>query len=306
MSSPARIVLAGGTGFLGAPLARACAAAGAAVTVLSRRPDAPVPPGVTAALWTPDDGNGAWATALDGADAVVNLAGESLAARRWSAAQKARLVDTRVRATRSLAAAIAAARTPPRVLVNASGIGYYGSRGDAVLTEQAPVGDGFIARLADGWESEALRARSARTRVVLARTSLVVAADGGALQPMRLPFRLGVGGRLGRGDQYWAWIHRDDWIAMIRWAIGDEAIDGALNVTAPNPVTNAAFTRALAHALHRPAILPAPAFALRLALGEMADELLLASQRAVPEKAVRGGFRFEYERIDEALEAVFR
>jgi len=305
MSSPSRIVVAGATGFLGRPLVRALAAAGAAVTVLTRRPGVHLDPPVQTTAWTPDGTVGPWAAAIDGADLVVNLAGEPLAARRWSAAQKTRLVESRVLATRSIAGAIRAARRPPRVLINSSGIGYYGSAGDEVLTEESPAGDDFIAHLAAAWEAEAAGAASRRTRVVCARTSLVVAGDGGALAPMLLPFRLGLGGPVGSGRQYWSWIHRDDWTAMIAWAASNEHVDGPLNVTAPQPVTSRAFTSALARALHRPAIVPAPAFALRLALGEMADALLLSGQRAVPAKALRFGFRFRYEQLRDAFEGIF-
>lgn len=308
MSSPARIVLAGATGFLGVPLVRAWADAGADLTILTRRPAAsPFAPDhrVRAVGWTPDGTAGPWAAALEGADAVVNLAGESLAAHRWTPAQKARIVDSRILATRSLVNAIGDAHVPPRALVSSSGIGYYGPHGDEVLTEQAAPGRDFIAQLGAAWEAEAHRAATPRTRVVFARTSLVIAADGGALAPMLLPFRLGLGGRIGSGRQYWAWIHRDDWVAMILWAAARDDVSGGLNVTSPNPVTNAEFVRALARALHRPAIVPLPAFAARLALGEMADGLILSGQRAVPDKALRGGFRFRYERLDDALAATF-
>lgn len=319
MSSATRIVLAGATGFLGIPLARAWAAQGADLTVLTRQPASTESPfsssdrrhesaatrPIRLITWIPDGTVGPWASVLEDADAVVNLAGESLAARRWTAAQKARLEDSRILATRSLVNAIEDAHVPPRAFVSASGIGFYGPRGDEILTERAAPGDDFLARLCVAWEAEAQRAASARTRVVFARTSLVVAADGGALAPMLLPFRLGVGGPIGSGRQYWPWIHRDDWVAMIAWAAARDDMSGGMNVTSPNPVTNAEFARALGRALRRPAFFPLPAFMARLMLGEMADGLILSGQRAIPDKAMRGGFAFRYERLDAALAATF-
>ena len=169
------------------------------------------------------------------------------------------------------------------------------------MTEDAPAGSDFLARVCAAWEAEASRAASGRTRVVCIRTGLVLEKDGGALPQMLPPFKVGAGGPVGSGRQYWPWIHRDDWTALVRWAIADASVSGAVNATAPNPVTNAEFARALGRALHRPAFMPAPAFALRLLLGEMADALLLSGQRAVPAKAMRGGFTFTYSNVDDAL-----
>jgi uncharacterized protein len=303
-----RIVIAGGTGFLGAPLADALAADRFDVVVLSRGDKPPTSAGVRARRWDPDGSAGPWSDVVDGADAVVNLAGESIAARRWTAAHKKRVLESRLQATRSLVEAIARAASPPPVLVSGSAVGYYGPCGDEVVTETAPPGSDFLARVCVQWEQEAMRARertSAPTRVVLVRTGLVLERDGGALPQMLLPFKLGAGGPLGSGRQYWPWIHRTDWIAMVRWAIATSRVSGPVNVTAPTPVTNAVFSRALGRAMHRPAFLPAPGFALRLALGEMADALLLSGQRAVPAAAEREGFAFRYERVDDALGAIF-
>jgi len=235
---------------------------------------------------------------------VINLAGESIAGHRWSAAHKQRILDSRVDTTRRLADAIRGAARPPRVFVSGSAVGYYGPHGDEVLTESSGAGADFLARVCVAWESEAARAAD-RTRVVCIRTGLVLERDGGALPQMLPPFRFGLGGPVGSGRQYWPWIHRDDWIALVRWAIDHERVDGALNATAPAPATNREFAAALGRAMHRPAILPAPAFALRLLLGEMADALLLSGQRAVPDKAQRSGFVFRYPRVDEALNAIF-
>ena len=176
---------------------------------------------------------------------------------------------------------------------------------DAVLDEDAPGGADFLAEVCARWEAEASRASASRTRVVTIRTGLVLERNGGALSRMVLPFRIGAGGRVGSGRQYWPWIHRADWIALVRWAIETPTVAGAVNATAPYPVTNAEFARALGQALHRPALLPAPAFALRLLLGEMADGLLLSGQRAIPAKAERAGFVFRYPRLDGALRAIF-
>jgi uncharacterized protein len=301
-----KIVIAGGTGFLGRPLARALAADGREVVILTRRPSAPpATPEARFVTWRPEGKGGAWAAEIDGAGAVVNLAGESIAARRWSSTQKQRILDSRVQATRSLAEAVRSAARPPLAFVSGSAVGYYGPLGDEIVTEATPAGSDFLAGVCAKWESEAAQAAGTATRVACMRTGLVIERDGGALPRMLLPFRLGAGGPLGSGRQYMPWIHRDDWVALVRWAIDTPAAGGPINATAPRPVTNREFSRALGRALHRPAFMPAPAFALRLALGEMADALLLSGQRAVPAKAEHLGFRFRYTLLDEALGAIF-
>jgi uncharacterized protein (TIGR01777 family) len=234
----------------------------------------------------------------------VNLAGESIAGSRWSNARKQHILDSRVQATRTLADAIAGASRPPPVFVSGSAVGYYGPRGDEVVTETQPPGSDFLARVCTAWEAEATRAASV-TRVVCMRTGLVIENGGGALPRMVLPFKFGIGGPLGSGRQYMPWIHRDDWVALVRWTMATAAADGPINATAPNPVTNTEFSRALGRALHRPAFMPAPGFALRLALGEMADALLLSGQRVVPAKAEQLGFRFRFTHLDDALRAIF-
>src|SRR5205823_14540148 len=180
-----------------------------------------------------------------------------------------------------------------------------GPPGDGTATEDTPRGSDFLADVTAQWEAEATRVAGARTRVVCVRTGLVLEKDGGALPQMLPPFKFGVGGPVGSGRQYWPWIHRDDWIALVRWAIDTPSVTGPVNATAPSPITNAEFARALGRALHRPAFMPAPAFALRLLLGEMADALLLSGQRAVPAKAQRLGFTFRYSQLDDALRAIF-
>ena len=301
-----KIVIAGGSGFLGRPLAAALARDGNEIVVLTRGSGAARGLAqLRSVAWTPNGETGPWAAEIDGAAALVNLAGEPIAGRRWSDAQKQRILESRVQATRSLVAAVRAAATPPPIFVSGSAVGYYGPLGDEVATEDTPAGSDFLAHVSVQWEAAATAAASARTRLVCIRTGLVLEKDGGALPQMLPPFKVGAGGPVGSGRQYWPWIHRDDWIALLRWAIQTPEAAGALNATAPNPVTNADFARALGRAMHRPAFMPAPAFALRLMLGEMADALLLSGQRAIPAKAERLGFAFRYPQVDQALGAIF-
>lgn len=299
-----KIVIAGGTGFLGRPLTDALARDGHDVVILTRGQNGGRT-GVRSVPWNPNGERGPWAAELDGAGAVVNLAGEPIAGKRWTATQKACILDSRIQATRSLAAAIRGATAAPQVLVNGSAVGYYGPRGDDVVTESAPAGSDFLAQVCVQWEHEALRAASDRTRVVCLRTGIVLEKDGGALPQMLPPFWFGAGGPVGSGRQYWPWIHRDDWIGLVQWAIASPAVRGAINATAPHPVTNAEFARALGRAIHRPAFMPAPGFALKLVLGEMADALLLSGQNAVPDAAKRAGFSFRYSDVNDALRAIF-
>jgi uncharacterized protein (TIGR01777 family) len=298
-----KIVIAGGTGFLGRPLTERLAADGHDVVVLTRRATAGGPS--RAVAWSPDGKAGAWANEIDGVDAVVNLAGESIAGKRWSPSHKKQILDSRILATRSLVAAIARASEPPAVLVSGSAVGYYGPLGDELAVETTPPGSDFLAQVCQQWEAEASRAASARTRVACIRTGLALERDGGALPQMLPPFKFGVGGPVGSGRQYWCWIHRDDWVDLVRWTIATAAVSGPVNATAPEPVRNVVFARALGRALHRPSFMPAPAFALRLMLGEMADALLLSGQRAIPAKARALGFSFKYARLDDALGAIF-
>jgi len=302
-----RVVIAGGSGFLGLPLAQRLSAEGHDVLILTRRRDFMAGDGrVRAITWTPHGDAGGWASEIDGAGAVVNLAGESIGAKRWTAGRKQRILESRLLATRSMVAAIRRAAVPPSVLVNGSAVGYYGPHGDEIVTEETRAGADFLAHVCVQWEAEAERASSDRTRVVCMRTGLVLETSGGALPRMLPPFRLGVGGPLGTGHQYWPWIHRDDWMALVRWTIQSPSVSGPVNATAPQPVTNQEFAAALGRAIRRPALLPMPAFALRLILGEMADGLLLSGQRAVPQRAEHGGFTFRYAHVDEALQAVLK
>jgi len=297
-----RIVIAGGTGFLGRALAETLAADRHDVTVLTRQS---IGGQARAVMWNPNGDSGPWAAALDGADAVVNLAGESIGGRRWTAAQKQRILDSRLNATRSIVAAIRASRSAPPLLVNASAVGYYGPRGDEIVTETEHPGSDFLATVCAQWEAEAARAANDRTRVVCVRTGIVLDKQGGAMPQMMLPFRLGAGGPVGSGRQYWPWIHRADWIGMVRWLLLADRASGPFNATGPEPVTNAEFAKALGRAMHRPALLPTPGFILRVVLGEMADGLLLAGQRAIPQRAEQAGFVFRYRHLAPALEAIF-
>jgi hypothetical protein len=313
-----KIVIAGGSGFLGSPLAEVYAEEGHDVRVLTRglpaaeaRHDSGTGmPGVTRVGWTPDGRENKTAVAaltalLDDADAVVNLAGESIGDKRWTAERKARIRDSRIHATRALVTAIDAAASPPRVLVSASGVGYYGPSGDEPKTEDSPAGTDFLAKLCEDWESEARRAAAAGTRVVLLRTGMVIERSGGALAKLLPAFRFFAGGPMGSGRQYISWIHRLDYLEMVRWIIGTPAVEGPVNATAPHPVTNREFARALGHALKRPSFVPAPSFALRLLLGEMADPLVLTGQRVVPARAQEYGYHFRYPEIDIAMRGIF-
>lgn len=298
------IVIAGGTGFLGRALTDVLVSEGHDIVLLSRGDGSrPRGPRVRVVSWTPDGSAGTWASALDNAHAVVNLAGESIAEGRWNADKKRRILDSRVLATRSLAAAIGGVTAPPPTFISGSAVGFYGPLGDEIVTEDHPAGSDFLAQVCAEWEAEARRAATSRTRVSLIRTGLVLDKHEGALPRMLLPFRFGAGGPLGSGRQYWPWIHRHDWVDLVRFVINTPSASGPINATAPNPVTNAEFTRALGHALHRPAFMPAPAFALRLALGEMADALLLSGQRAIPARAEKLGYTFAFRQVDDALRA---
>lgn len=293
-----RVVIAGGTGALGSRLTQALRARHHEVTILSRRAG-----GEGIVQWDPTDGSGAWTAAVRGADAVVNLVGDALDAGRWTEARKRAIHDSRIVPTRALANVVATA-SPPPAFVSASAVGIYGTRGDAVLTETASPGSDFLAGLCRHWEDEAMAA-AAVARVVLLRTGLVLDRTAGALPRLALAFRCFLGGRLGSGRQWWPWIHADDWTELAVWTIAGATVSGALNVTAPAPVTNAEFARVLGRVLHRPSVLSVPAFALRVLLGEMADAVVLGGQRAVPRRALDGGYRFRYETLDRALDALY-
>ena len=299
-----KIVIGGGSGFLGRTLVDRFAAQGHEVIVLSRSRSGGGPGRPRTVAWEPDGTAGAWADVVVGADAVVNLAGEGLADRRWTAARKRALEQSRVLSTRSLVAAIArSARTRP-VLVSGSAVGYYGDTGDRVVTEADPPGRDFLANLCSAWEAEADTAQALGCRVVLLRTGIVLARNGGALKHLLPPFQMFVGGPIASGRQFMSWIHRDDWMALVAWLIERRDAAGPFNAAAPTPVSNREFSTALGRALHRPSLMPVPRLALRLLVGEMADVALVAGQRVIPERAAQMGFAFQYPAIDGAMRAV--
>lgn len=299
------IVIAGGSGFLGTALTSALRAAGHAVTIFGRGGstegrDA----GVTHVNWTPDGSSGAWARAIDGASAVVNLAGAGIADRRWSARRKALIRSSRIDSTRSLVAAIREIGNRPPVVIQGSAVGYYGAFDNGPeLDETSSPGPDFLGHTCVAWEGEAQPLSAMDCRVVFLRTGIVLSKAGGALPKMMLPFRLFVGGPIGSGRQFMSWIHINDWTAMVLWAIGNPAVNGPLNATAPFPATNADFSRALGRALRRPSWFPVPGFALRLAIGEFAASGLLKGQRVLPNRALELGFTFRYHDLGEAMKA---
>jgi uncharacterized protein (TIGR01777 family) len=301
-----KILVTGSTGLVGTALVGVLARDGNTVCRLMR-PQSKSPASSKDGFdvkWNPATGELGGAGV--GADAVVNLSGASIAEGRWTKERKELLRTSRIDTTRALVNALAKMSARPRVLVSASAIGYYGDRGDELLTEESKAGTDFLAGLAQEWEAEARKAEALGIRVVLARFGIILAKQGGALPKMTLPFKFGAGGKLGTGKQWMSWVALDDVVAILKFALENSAVRGAVNVVAPQPVQNAEFTKVLAKALHRPAIFPAPAFALRLALGEMADALLLSSQRVAPKALERLGYRFSHEDLERALEVIFQ
>lgn len=241
---------------------------------------------------------------VEGADAVVNLAGASIAEERWTDERKALIRSSRVHITRELVCSLEKLDAPPKIFVCASAIGYYGNRGDEALTEESKPGDDFLARVCQEWEAEAVKAETLRIRTVRARFGVILSKNGGALPQMMRPFKFGAGGKIGSGQQWVSWITLQDVVTFIRHALENRAISGAVNVVSPNPVRNADFARALGRAMHRPAMLPAPAVALEFMLGEMAEALLLSSQRVLPTRLGQLGYRFQYPDLPKALASV--
>lgn len=294
------VVLAGGNGMIGRRIAEALLAGGTRVQVLSRHPErATLPAGATAVAW--DD----LSSVLEGADAVINLAGEGIADKRWTDARKDAILRSRVDTTRRLVDAMAGLATPPKVLVNASAIGIYGGRDGAPVDEATRPGKGFLVEVCKAWEAEADRALAAGIRVVKLRIGIVLAKEGGALPKLALPARLFQGAKLGEGQQGFPWIHIDDLVAAFLRAASDPALSGPVNATAPRPLTNESFTRAVCKAVHRPFMAVIPAFATtlgtRLLVGEMADEMLLQGAFVYPKKLQAAGFRFKFEEASAAL-----
>jgi uncharacterized protein (TIGR01777 family) len=295
-----KILITGGTGFIGRALTQNLAKQGHEITVLSRNPD------------SIEKMCGQGITALNHLDQiapeetyqiVINLAGAPIFDARWSDARKQVIRDSRINLTKQLVACMTAMTVKPALLISGSAIGYYGEHGDTVLTEQSVIHADFSGQLCADWEAEAKKAESFGVRVCIIRTGLVLGDGGGLLQRMLLPFRMGLGGRLGNGHQWMSWIHRDDWIAIANMMITNASMQGAYNATAPNPVTNSEFTQAFAHGLKRPALLPVPSWLLKVLLSEM-SALVLGSQRVLPERLLAEGFKFQYSDLASALTEV--
>lgn len=294
-------LLSGASGLLGTALRNALAAAGQPVLRLVRQPSEP---GAGLVAWNPASPQPfADPSALEGLRVAVHLSGASVGAARWTAAYRQELVASRVASTRALAQQLATLHRPPEVLVVASAVGIYGDRGEELLNERSAPGRGFLAELCRAWEAAADPARQAGIRVVHARLGVILSAQGGTLAKMLPAFRLGLGGPLGSGRQWMSWIALHDAVAAIQFLAATPSLAGSVNLVAPEPVRNAAFTRLLAGRLRRPALLPVPAFALKLAFGQMAKETFLSSQRGIPAVLQNAGFRFRYENAGKALES---
>jgi uncharacterized protein (TIGR01777 family) len=289
------VAVAGSSGLIGSHLTDYLTTAGYRVVKLVRGAEA----GPGEIPWDPAAG-ALDPTALDGVDAIVNLAGVTISG-VWTSGRRRAILESRVQATRTLAAAIARMDAPPAVFVSASAVGAYGSRGGEAVTEQTELGTGFLADVCRQWEAAAEPVREAGVRLVTTRFGIVVSAAGGAVAAMLPAFKAGAGTRLGDGTQYWAWVELDDLLAAVEWALHDEELSGVVNVTAPEPVTNLEFTKTLGHVLRRPAVLAAPGFALRHGLGGMGEEMFLASQRAVPARLKERGFSFAFPELEAAL-----
>lgn len=289
------VLISGSSGLVGKHLMRLLRASGHQVTRLVRHD----PRSADERSWDPAGGR-LDASVLNGVHAVVNLSGDNIAKGRWNDEKKKRILDSRVQTAGLLADTIAAASEKPDVFVSASATGYYGDRGDEVLSESSPSGEGFLPDVCRQWESAAMRAA---VRTVLVRFGVILSSEDGALAKMATPFKLGLGGRIGDGKQYWSWVTIDDVVRAILFAITNKSLSGPVNVVAPQPVTNAEFTRVLGSVVHRPTIFPMPAFAARLALGEMADQLLLASARVVPSKLQAAGYEFLHPDLKGGLTA---
>lgn len=299
-----KVIVTGSGGLVGRALVRSLLADGHSVTRLVRGGAQQFrAPGSAAVEWNPDKGT-IDAAALEGHDAAVHLAGEPVAEGRWDDAKKRRIMDSRVKGTRLIAETLAGLREKPRVLVSASAIGFYGDRGAEVMREESASGEGFLSEVCREWEKATLAASQAGVRVVHVRIGFVLDGEGGGLPKMLTPFKLGVGGKVGSGRQYISWITLEDLVRVLRRAIEDESMRGPVNAVAPGAVTNEEFTKALGHVLGRPTLLPVPTFALRLAFGEVADTVMLASTRVEPARLKEAGFDFKHTEVEAALRSV--
>jgi uncharacterized protein (TIGR01777 family) len=293
-------VVSGGTGFIGRSLADELVRRGHGVTILTRQKNlSRAETGVSYVVWPPEAGP-ELVRAVGEADAVVNLAGESIAAQRWSPLRKEAILQSRTRSTRLLIQAMGKAKKRPECLLSASAIGFYGNRGNETLDEKSLMGLGFLAETCRRWEEEAREAEKLGVRTVLLRIGLVLGPGGGALGKMLGPFRLGLGGPIGSGEQWMSWIHVADLVRLVEWIAAQKSVSGPVNATAPRPVPMKEFARSLGKALRRPAFLPVPPFVLKLALGEMAD-MLITGQKVFPKKAIDAGFVFNFSDLKEAL-----
>jgi len=298
-----KLIIAGGTGFIGSALCSKLIEQGHSLTLLIRlRSLTIIAPSKNSIPWNPESA-GAWEQAIDGVDGIINLAGEPIAAKRWTAAQKERIRSSRINTTRVLVSAIGKAKQKPKFLLNASAVGYYGPRGDEMTAEKDGPGNDFLARVCADWEEEAKKAESYGLRVIRLRTGIVLGKGGGALAKMILPFKLFVGGPLGTGSQWMSWIHIEDEVGLMLFLLENPNAQGAFNAAAPNPVTMSEFCKTLGYVLHRPSWAPVPAIALRLLLGEMA-EMLLTGQCVIPAQAQKLGYVFKYPTLFEALQSL--
>jgi uncharacterized protein (TIGR01777 family) len=296
-----RVIISGGTGLIGRALAKQLAEEGHEVVVLTRNPDkaSGFSSAVRMVKWDARTAQG-WAEWVEGADAIVNLAGAGLADRLWTKSRKQMLVDSRVWAGQAIAEAVAAAKQKPRVLIQASAVGYYGPRKDEPISENEPQGEDFLADLCRKWEDSSASVEQQGVRRVIIRTGLVLSSSGGVLPRLMLPIRLFVGGRVGSGRQYYPWIHLDDQVRAIRFLIDQSSAQGPFNLVAPNPLTNAEFIQSIGRVVRRPTWLPLPEFALRLLAGDLAT-VLVDGQRAIPTGLVDAGFDFKYPNLEEAI-----
>ena len=296
-----RVLITGGTGLIGRALAGKLLASGHEVVILSRRPEkaSGLPLDVRVAEWDGRSASG-WGSLADGAGAIVNLAGENIAGGRWTEERKSRILESRLNAGRAVVQVVEQASVQPEVVIQASAVGYYGSLGDDKVTEESPPGRDFLAQVAVAWEDSTTSVEALEVRRVVTRSGVVLSREGGALPRMMLPFKLFLGGPLGTGKQWLSWVHIADHVAAVQYLLEDDSARGVFNVTAPEPVPNTEFSHVLGQAMKRPAVLSAPAFLLRLALGEMAD-VLLKGQRAYPRRLSELGFSFRFPEARTAL-----
>ena len=301
-----KLILTGGTGFIGHALRESLTQKGNEVVIFTRQASKENHPGIRTryVYWNPPE-KGNWENELEGAGGIINLAGEPIVGKRWSRGQKQKILKSRVNAAQALVNALRQAKRKPLLLLNASAIGYYGPHGDETLTEKSSHGNGFLSETCVSWEAQALAAQALGIRVALIRTGIVLEKSGGALQKMLPPFQWGLGGPLGSGKQWMSWIHLADLVGIIHFILEKKEIQGPVNGTAPNPVTMKEFAQTLAKVLHRPAIFPVPEFVLKILLGEMSD-VLLKGQRVLPKRALDAGYAFQFPKLEAALENILR